>query len=450
MHLTKLLNKFKVGDERTLIAKKNVFYSFFIKGFGILTSLLIIPLTINYLNATEYGIWLTLNSILMWVNTFDIGLGNGLRNKLAESLAQGDYVKAKIYVSTSYCVIFLLMIIIFLLFQGLNMFLDWHRILNIDISLVPNLNAIVLMSFALFCLNFILKLIGNILLAMQKTAIENLLIMIGQVLSLIVIYALSFFSKGNLFKVALVYSISPVIVYAISYPFVFRNQYKAITPSVNYFRKEYVKSLIGLGSKFFVLQIAGLVIFSTANLLISNMFGPKMVTTYNVAARYFNIIPMLFSIVLTPIWSATTDAFVKQDYEWIKKSMNKVNGLLVIAFFVLAVMILCSNFVYEKWIGNLIVVPMELSVLMGIYVFILVASMSYSSFLNGIGKLRIQMLNILFCSILFLPLTYFLAGKFGIKGIVGSLILVNLSGLVLNYIQFNLLINKKGTGIWNK
>lgn len=450
MHFSKLLNKFKGGDERTIIAKKNVFYSFFIKGFGILISLLIIPLTINYLNPTEYGIWLTLNSILMWVNTFDIGLGNGLRNKLSESLAQGDYVKAKIYVSTSYCVVFVLMIVIFLLFQIINMYLDWHDILNINIDLVPNLNAIVLMSFALFCLNFVLKLIGNILLAIHKTALENLLILSGQLLSLIVIYVLTFFSKGDLFKVALVYSVSPVIVYAISYPFVFRNQYQAITPNFNFFRKEYVKSLIGLGSKFFVLQIAGLVIFSTANLLISNMFGPEKVTTYNVAARYFNIIPMLFSIVLAPIWSATTDAYVKQDYEWIKKSLKKVNRLLIIAFFVLLVMVLCSNFVYHIWIGNLIVVPKELSVLMAIYVFVLVASMSYSSFLNGIGKLRIQMLNILFCSIIFLPLTYFFAGKFGINGIVGALIVVNLSGLVLNYIQFNFLINTKVRGIWNK
>lgn len=450
MYFNKLLNKFKGGDDRTIIAKKNVFYSFFIKGFGILTSLLIIPLTINYLNPTEYGVWLTLNSILMWINTFDIGLGNGLRNKLSESLAQGDYVKAKIYVSTSYFVVFFLMIIIFFIFQIVNLFLDWHSILNINSAQIPNLNEIVLISFALFCLNFVLKLIGNILLAIHQTALENFLIFSGQLFSLIVIYVLTFFTRGDLLKVALIYSLSPVIVYACAYPFVFRNEYRAITPSLNYFRKQYVKSLIGLGSKFFVLQIAGLVIFSTANLLISNMFGPEKVTVYNVAARYFNIIPMLFSIILAPIWSATTDAYVKQDLDWIRKSMAKVNRLLLIALIVLVIMIGSSNFVYNLWIGNLITVPEELSVLMAIYVFVLVASMSYSSFLNGIGKLRVQMLNIVFCSIIFLPLTYFFSAHFGVNGVVGALILVNLSGLVLNYFQFNFLIDGKATGVWNK
>ena len=66
-----------IGDKRNELIKKNIFYSFFVKGFGILTSLLLVPVTIGFLNTSEYGIWLTLNSILLWINTFDIGLGNG-------------------------------------------------------------------------------------------------------------------------------------------------------------------------------------------------------------------------------------------------------------------------------------------------------------------------------------------------------------------------------------
>ena len=69
--------------------------------------------------------------------------------------------------------------------------------------------------------SFVLKLIGNILLAMHKSAIENLLIMLAQFLSLIIIASFSFFSKGTLWLVAFVYSISPVIVYLCAYPFVF-------------------------------------------------------------------------------------------------------------------------------------------------------------------------------------------------------------------------------------
>lgn len=440
----------KHSEERSEIAKKNIFYSFFVKGFGIFISLLLVPVTIKFLNPTEYGIWLTLNSILLWINTFDIGLGNGLRNKLSEALADNDLIRAKHYISTAYCTISVLMIIIFIFFYCFNFFINWYKILNVDEILVPNLNNIIFMAFGFFCLSFVLKLIGNILLAMHKSAIENLLIMLAQFLSLIIIASFSFFSKGTLWLVAFVYSISPVIVYLCAYPFVFRGKYKIILPSIKYFRKSDLKLIMSLGMQFFVLQISALVIFSTSNLIISNKFGPQIVTDYNIAFRYFNVIPLLFTIVLTPIWSATTDAYRKGDKEWILTSLKKIRLLLFITFFLLLIMVFISTFVYKVWVGDDINIPLKLSVIIAIYIFVLVCSLSYSSFINGIGKLRVQMINIFICSIFYLPVTFFLANKIGIYGVVLSLILVNLSGLLLNIIQFNYLLNDKAKGIWNK
>lgn len=443
-------SKIKHWDARTMITRKNVFYSFFVKSFGILTSLLLVPITIKFLNSTEYGIWLTLNSILLWINTFDIGLGNGLRNKLAESLAERNFLKAKQYVSTAYGVIFAIVCVLFCSFQIANLYIDWYRILNVSPVLVPNLKSIISLSFGLFCLTFVLKLVGNILLAMQKSAFENLLIMLGQVLSLIIIFILSLSSSGTLFQVALIYSICPAIVYALSYPFVFRNEYREILPSIKFFKKDYIKVIMSLGVQFFVLQIAALIIFSTSNLIISNMFGPEMVTKYNVAFRYFNVVPLLFTIILTPMWSATTDAFIKGDFAWISRSIRKINILILITFFTLVLMTVLSNRVYSLWVGNDIKIPIQLSISIAFYIFILVASLSYSSFLNGFGKLRVQMINIVICSVFFLPITFYFGKELGIYGIIVSLSIVNLSGLVLNIIQFNYVIRGTAKGIWNK
>lgn len=83
-----ILSTLSSGDERTIKVKKNILASVLIKGVDFLVYLLLVPVTLGYLNQYEYGIWLTLSSILMWINSFDIGLGNGLRNKLSEALAQ--------------------------------------------------------------------------------------------------------------------------------------------------------------------------------------------------------------------------------------------------------------------------------------------------------------------------------------------------------------------------
>ena len=83
-----LLNK---GHSRSVNAKKNILASLVIKGCSIAISLILVPLTIHYVNPTKYGIWLTLSSMVSWFGFFDIGFGNGLRNKFAEAKAKGQH-----------------------------------------------------------------------------------------------------------------------------------------------------------------------------------------------------------------------------------------------------------------------------------------------------------------------------------------------------------------------
>lgn len=82
------------GDERSVLVKKNIAGSVLIKGWSCVVQFLLVPVTLKCLNQYEYGIWLTISSILLWVDQFDIGLGNGLRNKLAEAIARNEFERA--------------------------------------------------------------------------------------------------------------------------------------------------------------------------------------------------------------------------------------------------------------------------------------------------------------------------------------------------------------------
>ncbi|MBC7451263.1 MAG: hypothetical protein H7259_07215, partial [Cytophagales bacterium] len=87
---TTVLHYFTKGNERSVKAKKNIAFSFIIKGLNIGIGFVLLPLTMHYVNDTKYGVWLTLSSIIGWLGFFDIGFGNGLRNKLAEAIAKGQ------------------------------------------------------------------------------------------------------------------------------------------------------------------------------------------------------------------------------------------------------------------------------------------------------------------------------------------------------------------------
>ncbi|MFV0170308.1 oligosaccharide flippase family protein [Empedobacter falsenii] len=449
--IKKILNKiFNSGNERTQKAKKNIIFSLGIKAISVLTYLLLVPVTLNYLNPTEYGIWLTLSSVLMWINTFDIGLGNGLRNKLSEAIANDNWQLGRSYISTAFVTLAIAMTVFYIVFSVINPLINWYAILNIQQVTVPNLVQIINYSALFFCLTFIVKIIGNVYLALQLPAVNNLLVMLGQVFSLLFIYILSLVSNGSLLNIALIYSIAPCIIYVIAIIYTFKYKYKQLAPSVKLFQKEHVVNLFNLGGQFFILQIAGLVLFSTTNLIISNKFGPDKVTNYNIAYRYFSVVPMLFSIVLAPLWSATTDAYFKQDFVWIKSSLKKVNALLAITAVGLVIMVLLAKWIYKLWVGPEISINHTINITMAIYTYVLVSSLSYSSLINGIGKLKVQVINTLFVAVVFLPLTFYLSDLYNVVGIILTLILVNLSGLVLNIIQFYKIINHKANGIWNR
>ena len=66
---------------RTASVKKNILASILIKGISIFVSLLIVPITLGYVNSTLYGIWLTISSVMLWLNFFDVGLTLGLKNR---------------------------------------------------------------------------------------------------------------------------------------------------------------------------------------------------------------------------------------------------------------------------------------------------------------------------------------------------------------------------------
>ena len=111
-------------------------------------------------------------------------------------------------------------------------------------------------------------------------------------------------------------------------------------------------------------------------------------------------------------------------------------------------MVVISPWVYDIWIGD-ITIDFRMSIVMATYIFILIYSMRYSYFINGIGKLRLQLIFTVSAAIIFIPLAY-LATQWthNIIWFMVVMCLVNIPGLIINRIQFHKLINGKATGIW--
>ena len=429
-------------DKRTMRAKKNILLSFGIKGCSILVSLVLVPITLNYLNTYEYGVWLTLSSMLMWINYFDIGLGNGLRNKLSEALALGDLKKGQIYVSTTVALLSLIMIGVFLLYWIVSPWISWNDLLNVpEGRTATNLNNLALLLLFFFCLSFIFKFIGNVYLAKQLSVVNDFLMFGGNIIALLVIYVLTKVSDGDLRRVALTFAAAPLCVYLIAYPITFGVFYKELRPKLSLVNFKYAKSLLTLGGQFFIIQIACLIVFSTSNFFISQLCTPSDVTIYNIAFKYFSVITMIFVILITPFWSAATEAYTKKDFPWIKKNVHTIMKYWFLLLAVTIIMLLFSSFVYDLWVN--ISIPFGLSLVMCVYVTIVNWNNLFAYFLNGIGAVKIQ----LYCSIiscfLFIPLALFLGKRYGVTGVCIAMCIALMTSAIALPIQYKKIIKNK-------
>lgn len=432
-------NLLSKGGERAKNIKKNVVVSLFLKGISILISLIIVPLTLNYLTSYEYGVWLTLSSILIWINYFDIGLGNGLRNKLTEALAKNDLALGRKYISTTFALLSIIVVGIVAIFFSINIFLDWNQILNTVDKPIQDINNIVSIVFCLFCISFVLKIIGIVYIAHQEPMYNDLLSCLGQMLSLLFVYILTKVTDGNLYLVALSFSLSPIVVYLLAYPFTFGVKYKKLKPSLKDIHWKYSKEIGGLGVQFFIIQIACLVLFSTSNIFISQLFSPEDVTPYNIAFKYINIVAMLFTIALSPLWSAITDAYAKKEYLWIKRSVAVMKKIWLFSIFLILILICVSKFVFNFWIGDSVEISYSMLVAMGAYILISMWSQIYASFANGIGHLKVQLILAIVQVISFCIFMTFLPKLLGVEGVAYSLalsFLIAAVGLYLDYRKF--------------
>ncbi len=445
-----LIDFFTKGQTRTIEAKKNIAASLIIKGISIVISLLLVPLTINYVNPTQYGIWLTLSSIVAWISFFDIGFGHGLRNRFAESIAVGNQELAKKYVSTTYAIIALIFGAVMILFIFINFFVNWSAVLNTPSEMTPELSVLSLVVFGFFCIQMVLRIIRTILLADQKPALSSFIEMMGQLLALVSIFLLTRATEGSLLKLGVALGLSQTIVLLIASLLFFGKRYRKYSPSLKHIDFSKARDIFSLGSKFFIIQISAIIIFQTTNMVIAQILGPEQVTTYNVAYKYFFSIGMVFTIILTPFWSAFTDAYTKHDYNWMMTALKKLEIIWLMIIPVVFIMLLMSGFIYKIWIGNTVIIPFTVSLFIASYVLLFTRFNLFIYLINGIGKIRLQLYVNVIISLIYIPMAIYSCKLLGLAGIILANIVVALTHSIVSQIQIRKLMNFTAKGIWDQ
>ena len=444
------IKKIVKGSDRSVKYKKNIVFLIVSQTLGVFVSLMLVPITLNYLGTKEYGVWITLTTLIAWFSFFDIGLGHGLRNKYAEAKAQNDETNVRKYVSTAFYLLVLLSFLIFLIVLVASSFINWSVILNAPQTLAPQLNILAIIVAGTFCIRFIVNIVSTLLTADQEPSIPALIGLLGQCLSLLVVYIITKTTTSSLLYIGIALSVSQIFPLVIAFIYLFATKYKTIFPSLSYFSKPHIRSIFSLGIRFFVIQITALVIFQSNNIIIAHVCGLEDVTKFNIAYKYIYILTMAFSTFVNPLWSAITEAYVKEDILWINNIIKRLNQLLLLLAFAGIILIIISPFVYKIWLNNTFSPNFVLLSLLLFYFIFYSRSLLYRSFMNGAGKISLQFVVTFIQSLLHIPFAILMGRYMGLSGIVIVMILWAFINAIWEPIQFSRIINKTAKGIWNR
>ena len=447
----KIKDNFFSGSERTVLIKKNIMASSMLRVVSIAISLMVVPATINYINAERYGIWLTLSSIIAWLSYFDFGFAHGFRNKFAEAVAKDDHTLARKYVSTTYAVLAIIFTTLMILISFVNSFINWSSILNVDPNLNVELRVVFQILIIFFCINIIAEVFSIMLIASQRPAASTAIKTGGNFISLIAIIILTHTTKGNLEYLAIAFSGIPCILMIFVSIIVFsKGKHSIYAPSIKFIDFTLAKGIVGMGGQFFLIMISMLLIFQFTNIIISRELGPESVTLYNVTYKLFSIAEMVIMIVLTPIWSAYTDAYTRKDFGWMKRCAAKLEKMGLMTIPLLALLTIISPFLFDLWLGDEVQTSIYVSSAIAFFVFCKIMGNIYMYQINGTGKVRIQLITYAIIAIFAIPIMIYCSRKFGLIGIVTAPSLAFFAQFIICKIQLDRIIQQTATGIWNK
>ncbi len=393
--MTKWISFLKNQNKKTKDVLKNTTGAFLVKGAALVVSLMATPAYIRFFSDQEIlGIWFTILSVLTWILNFDLGIGNGLRNKLTVALTENDDDAIKAYISSAYWMIGLIVFVITVGGLFLIPYIDWNAFFNIESTIIStqDLGIAVRYAFISIMLQFFLRLISSVLYALQKAAINNLISLVTSILLLLFAWAAPSgtpLQSLKLFSVAhIVCANLPLLIATI---LVFTGKLKKYKPRIKYFNKKATKEVLSLGGIFFVCQILYMVIANTNEFFVTRYTNPANVVDYQIYYKIFSLPSILYMLALTPVWSAVSKAVAEKDQQWLQRinsSILKISLLAIVGEFCI---IPIFPVVLNVWLGTeAIAVNFFYAFAFALFGATMIFQSGVSTLACGVGKMKLQ------------------------------------------------------------
>jgi O-antigen/teichoic acid export membrane protein len=416
-----------------------------VRAVGIVTQVVALGVAVRYLGRERYGMWATISTLVAWFSMANLGLGHGLTTRLSAALGRDDHATARRYVNSALAVIVLTSGALLLAVLSIGPYVPWARMFNVTGRAAAEATPVVLVTSVLTVLCLPLSVASSVLTGHQRVDVVNVLTLFASAVGLVALL-FAVYCQATMPVLAAALLVGPITGGAAQVAWAMRRGLIDLRwGEVNW---PDAWSLLSLGFRFLFMQVAGIVVFEAGAIIIAQRFGAGEVTPYAVTTRMVMIIISFLNAVLSPLWPAYGEAFHRGDAEWVRATFKKSLLFVVTAWIPAAVALsLGGQWIIKIWAGPEAVPDRLLLTSMLLFTLAQGLGLVVSFLLNGLGRLKSQLVGGTIMAVLHVPLVLFLTGRAGVASVaISQTILMFAIALPLAFGEVFVVLRRAGHG----
>jgi O-antigen/teichoic acid export membrane protein len=359
--------------------------------------------TLPYLGKERFGMWMTLASFAGLLSIADLGVGNALVSRVAESRTHGR-ARCCRTITGGIALLAMLACGFAAAFSLAAFLIPWSLVfprVTQAASLQEFRDGAILFGpvFGLFLLSGGIRKVYE---GLQQGYVAHIVSAVASVMAIVALRVASGRQLGIPWLFLCTFGISNATLLLLLAPLMWK-QLVSPCQAWSAVQAEHA-GLMRVGAAYLLLQFGSLVMVGSESLLISVFQGPAAVASFAVVQRLFQYAATPARIMNAPLWGAYADARARGDFRYIRATLRRhLIGTAAITVVLVTAATLASSWLIFAWTKGAEQADQWLVVVFAIWTIVECAFLPLVVYMNGIGLVRPQAACTLFSLFTYYP-----------------------------------------------
>ncbi len=389
---------------------------------GIACAFVTLPIALAHLGKASFGAFLVISTLATLLLVLNLGVGDGLVTLVAQAAAANDHRRTQELISNA---VYPLGAFVGVLLVGLLLVaphVNFASAIGVESS-VAGANGAVLLAIVASLLNMPLTIAVSVRRGLQEAWVANLINAAAGFVQLAGVGLAARFAPSLPWFV-FAFVVATPLTNLVNASLLLLGSRRWLRPRWAQVRKPIALEVLRAGGLYALLGLVISAAYQTDALILAHVVGVGAVAEWGVASRVFLIIPMVIGFFVLPLWPAYGEAIATGDHHWVRRTFRRsLLGSVATAALGAAILAPLCRPLIRQFVGAAVVPSWPLIVAFVLYVLVMAVSAPLAMYMNGSHILRFQVMTSLAMAATNIPLSIFLAGRYGVSGpVLGTVI----------------------------